>query len=639
MSGRSQRGGSGGSARGGSRSTSAAVEMQAALLASSGLDTVGTEDMLKILTYTFARTKKQIVLKPDGRKCRLCPFTDDTWCPCGIANERVKRFLQFGKPPNDDGTTSSNYCCFCTRYHGSQIKKSRAQGLSITEYERQLGEDPKRLELHCIKITLSVRALIEKGGRLNSHVDWCMVEHRSLQIHHKRSMIKKKPGYKHLEMSFYVESHGDLATNGMLSKGHRLWTLDGIRGVLVPDDPVTYLEFTEEISTLMSQNVGSTEGPDGLSLGDLENLHQSIGASLRHETSGGAGAAVDRMLENASSGAKDETKGSDDTEMRSFHHLAQCITGGATGVSSENREDLSAKPIADGDVGDAGDGAPRRARRASRRLPAGSPPVPAHGAAPKRLPGGSPPGIGGGGGVPPPPANPADAQAAQKAGRGRPKRDWEEEVGKEVASFSASTQTDQLWWGSEAKTKGKHLSNFDRDIKQRIRNSTDMTEVSQLNLLSKKLFVMSAFVEVISAHGLGSPEFKHIYDLQVSTMALEPVADMALPNFIVWSRRSMDIGESDEISVWTRRTSSAQLKSSGVVNVFDEQVRLWAEKLAAYLREDDCRKRLQELYAIESEHDLEDCLFCFALLCFALLALLCFALLCFALLCFALLCL
>ena len=41
-------------------------------------------------------------------------------------------------------------------------------------------------------------------------------------------MIKEEPGFEFWEMDDYVSEFGDLATNGMLSNGHRSWEMDDV---------------------------------------------------------------------------------------------------------------------------------------------------------------------------------------------------------------------------------------------------------------------------------------------------------------------------------------------------------------------------------------------------------------------------
>ena len=50
-------------------------------------------------------------------------------------------------------------------------------------------------------------------------------------------------------MPYYNTLNGDLNTNGKLLEGHRFWTLDGVKGVLVRDEGVTQISFSEELAS------------------------------------------------------------------------------------------------------------------------------------------------------------------------------------------------------------------------------------------------------------------------------------------------------------------------------------------------------------------------------------------------------
>ena len=583
---KSNRGG-GSSNRGGGKSQ-VVKDTQFHILQSAGIDTTGTGDMQLIRTYTFIKTSITVELKPDGRKCLTCIFTDDVFCPVAIACQRIRRFIHWGKPPHPDGTTNGNYCSFCARHYATQIKKARVPAITMGEYERFLGGDVKRLEGHQLKITIGIKLVIDKGGRLSSHIDWVAAEKKALVIQKKQSLTKRKPGLRHLELAFYTEKYGDLQTNGMLQRGHRLWTLDGTKGVLVPDDPVTYLEFTEELSAIMTQEVASTEGPDAVSGQELGSLQSSIAGSFWHESSGGVNKAIEDLMNAAAPSGSSEQLGSstDGDSIADLFRLGASIDGTAA--------PQTALPLAN--ISESGG----RTKAKARAKPVASPDSsPSH--SPRDMPA---PAAGNRHGQ-----NPRDGAAAGRDGRGRPKKDWDTQITCQCAEFSSSQRTNQLLWGAESKTKLNQYAQFEKDIKQRVRNAADIEEVSTLKMLLKKLSAMSALVDVIARYGLGSAEFKAIYDLQVSQLALSPTVTLDFPDFLKWSRKSMDINESDEVSVWLRRTSSDRLRASGVPSVLDEQYRLWAEKLASILRLDkmaECKLKLKEVYSLDIEYDLED---------------------------------
>ena len=126
--------------------------------------------------------------------------------------------------------------------------------------------------------------------------------------------------------------------------------------------------------------------------------------------------------------------------------------------------------------------------------------------------------------------------------------------------------------------------------------------------MCKQISAMSAFVLAVSSHGLQSEAFRCAYDLQMSTLALEPVAHLELPDFLKWARHQMDISATDEVSTWIGRTYSASLAKNGVVDVAREQEALWSERLASLLRitdRSDRTKHMVELFSLELDLDLE----------------------------------
>ena len=53
----------------------------------------------------------------------------------------------------------------------------------------------------------------------------------------------KKPGFSHVEWEFYHKDGRNLEDN--VAAGHREYYQNGVRGVLVPDDPITRIEFND----------------------------------------------------------------------------------------------------------------------------------------------------------------------------------------------------------------------------------------------------------------------------------------------------------------------------------------------------------------------------------------------------------
>ena len=116
------------------------------------------------------------------------------------------------------------------KHLNSPHRVCRSIDLNIWEY---LGGCSKRLEKHHALIVLEIQQILNGGGKVSLHMNWASLQQAALQMVYSRSMVKEQPGYEHWAMAEYIEEFGDLATNGMQSKGHRYWVLDSVPGVLI----------------------------------------------------------------------------------------------------------------------------------------------------------------------------------------------------------------------------------------------------------------------------------------------------------------------------------------------------------------------------------------------------------------------
>ena len=275
MSVKSRGGGSasGSAARGGKAPAVSSKDVQTIM--SSGLDLTGTDDMEIDKMYVL-KSGVGVLRKPDGRTCLTCFLRDDMWCAFYIAVEKVKRYVQWGQVDARSGESFSTRCYCCLKHSNSQIRYSRVPSVTLVEYETELGTDMAKLELHQSRIIAMIYQAIERGC-FNFTVNWTITEKKAVSLQHKISMIKTKPGFQWMPTSFYQKKYGDLATNGKRSEGHRPWSLEGEQGVLVPDDPVVFIEFQEQVSSLWNQELGNS---DSMWDADLQRMHSSVGNSF-----------------------------------------------------------------------------------------------------------------------------------------------------------------------------------------------------------------------------------------------------------------------------------------------------------------------------------------------------------------------
>jgi uncharacterized membrane protein YgcG len=429
---------------------------------------------------------------------------------------------------------------------------------------------------------------------MSFHVNWDVLSKRALKIVHKKSMVKKKPGYKFMPLAFYITQHGDLHTNGMLSQGHRPWTLDKVQGVIIPDDPVTFIEFTEEISAIYEQEIGDEETHTASEMGAMQN---AIAGSFWAESSGGVSGAIDNILEQPAYPLPSEDAPGFDQLM-----LAGSASSSGIGMPDTSGVDTAAVPTVKGKgKGKKGKGndngkVPESPAKAKGGGGGGN-----SGGSGGNSGGGN---SGGGGGTPQ-----KDTESSKKVKAGRPRRDFEEELKSEVALFISVDGQDPLWWGAQAKTKYKDLESKKKACSARLLLVHDPEESSSLNVVHKGLTIMLAMIDVVRSHGRGSDEFKRIFDLQESRLRLPPlVPDMQMPSHLKKERWQMETSDLQDASVWMRRTSSISLRESGVDDVAAEQSRLWSERLATLIRGSERHPDMQVIYNLDNENDLEETL-------------------------------
>jgi hypothetical protein len=182
--------------------------------------------------------KNGVLHVPDGRACPLCSRKDDADDPVAKARG-VKKLMYWGKPPKD-GKTCGCYCGYCTKHFISKIKPTLQ--ITLKQYEAHLGQSKKRFEEHALVIDALVKHFIDNCLSISTHVPWDVLEEKVLAMLNAAEVKIKKPGYSHVEWDFY---HKDRNLEDNLAAGHREYVQGGVRGVLVPDAPITRIEFND----------------------------------------------------------------------------------------------------------------------------------------------------------------------------------------------------------------------------------------------------------------------------------------------------------------------------------------------------------------------------------------------------------
>eukprot|EP00959_Pyramimonas_sp_CCMP1952_P275741 5763868-Pyramimonas_sp.AAC.1 len=170
-----------------------------------------------------------MVLKPCGRKCDTCKFTDHQDDPVSLQMAPpVKEQMWWGYPPHPDGTTQGTTCGYCKRIWASRVK---AQGLSLASYKSSLGANEKQLNIHTTMISNVIECVVQKGFIRNSQLDWEEIQKITLKTVKMMETVVKRPGWQHLEWDYYTSIHGDFYANvAGQAAGHREFTFEGKRG-------------------------------------------------------------------------------------------------------------------------------------------------------------------------------------------------------------------------------------------------------------------------------------------------------------------------------------------------------------------------------------------------------------------------
>ena len=460
------------------------------------------------------------------------------------------------------------------------IKRSRVPNITLTEYEGHLAQNISALNAHQAMVATMLSQLIVAGG-IDAKLNFKSIKSTVLTTTNTRKMIKDRPGWDHWEMKLYEHEFGKLETNGKFIEGHRLWKLDGVEGVMVPQKKITSIRFSEEMAATIESQAGSSEDMSEAQLGEMQ---QSVAASFWNETSGGVGTAVDRMLGAAGGAASSSSSAWDPSTI-----VGAAGEGG--GVVPEDSPLLLPAPK-------------KKAKLSQPTMPSKKTTSPAKNKTPGSSHDGESPC---GGGKPPGASSPSEKE---QASRGRKKADLVGKTQEYVDTFQSSVEANVLWWGSESGTMHKELTIFVTTVKTRIRNSDEMSEVNGLRQCEVKMLFMVAVFDACRRCGLGTPEFWAMYDLQIQGLSLHAEkVDICPPAFLSAHRGLRAIGEITDLPEWMRASSTKALSDSNVEDIAGEQERLWAEKFAVTLRINvaaERRSNLNVLFDLTSEVVLQD---------------------------------
>ena len=366
----------------------------------------------------------------------------------------------------------------------------------------------------------TIKGIIQQGGKRGAHLDYNDVEKQSVVLYNRHKLQKKKPGYLHYEKVYYEEQFGGpLETNGCLSKGHRVWTLDGVEGVLVPERPVTKVRMIDEIEAGMQQEIGSTANGD--SADALAGMLQTLGTSLWQENSGGVAGALDSVLSTQGGANPSETPAPD---------LMLMLMGSSSAAAHSAVQEADAPVVPKGKS---------KSRAKPKAFDAQTPT--------SKLSKGSSPAIEASSPLKQEHAPGEEVQTTPKPSKvyfgkaGRTARDFDKEMAAETAAFTNTVATNQLYWGTAFRTKLKILEALEKDLKTRRKNILhDKTQVVTCCVHLKVLGCMKALIEAAGKYGLQSQDFANTFDIKKSHLALEPVATLQMPQHLERDRALQD---------------------------------------------------------------------------------------------------
>lgn len=262
---------------------------------SSGDQNHGEQDGTGGYTVTWLKRPLPNPLKPDGRKCSMCPRCDSHLDPVSLAMG-IQEPMWWGHVPYPDGSTVGGDCGYCTRYHKSTAAK---QGISITEYKKKLGASEAAIDEHMKKVDMAVDRFIEFQNR-SAHIDFGEIETKVLEEVRQSERKIKRPGFTWEPWDFYMSGNDHRVKTQL---GHYEGEFEGQRGVYMPDAPTVRIEFNDiEASQLRTRQADTGRVPEILE-GQLEDTFRGSSSRLRSQfenpdTSAGSPPATESPASN-----------------------------------------------------------------------------------------------------------------------------------------------------------------------------------------------------------------------------------------------------------------------------------------------------------------------------------------------------
>ena len=168
---------------------------------------------------------------------------------------------------------------------------------------------------------------------------------------------------------------------------------------------------------------------------------------------------------------------------------------------------------------------------------------------------------------------------------------------------------DPSWWGAHAQVQIKSLGGLLKDVVQRSKTTTDVSEVEALHKAQKKVESIIAIVEAAREHSLDTNGFKDVFDLTVTRLGLEPVVALQMPAHITCARHKFTIRGTEDARRFMQRVSSSEMQDHGFTTIEVDQELLLAERLASIWKMKDSaqvKDCLLEMFDMSATYDLKD---------------------------------
>ena len=139
-------------------------------------------------------------------------------------------------------------------------KPSKNRGITISQWEAELGSDQARLDDHYLTVQEMINEFKKKGCNRRAHISWEAVDKTVLKRKEIQQIKVRHPGWDHMGYTTYVSKHGDPATNG---KGHTRAIFKGVDGVWIPCEDVRHVDFNEIMQAEKNRSTCAKFDPDG----------------------------------------------------------------------------------------------------------------------------------------------------------------------------------------------------------------------------------------------------------------------------------------------------------------------------------------------------------------------------------------